>query len=263
MLDINFTTIIFQFINFIILAVLLYFLMFKNIIKRTKQRKQEFEAIELVAKNNLESTEKLRAELAMQIENAQAQIDEKISLARAEMEISKIQIIDETKIKAKKIIAQAIDTAKLEQQRSMEMFNEEISSSIIEIVKQIFNKYSPEVIHNSLVQQTNERIWELGKKEMERVETIRKSLKSRETGLFVESAYLLTKEQQTNIVRTFSALADKNVSLETKLNKDLGAGVRIRLGDFIINNSLDALLEEIKKEAADETNKLVSEINGK
>jgi F-type H+-transporting ATPase subunit b len=263
MLDINLTTILFQFINFIILAILLYFLMFKNILKRAKQRKQEFEAIELAAKNNFDSVEKMRAELQTQIENAQAQIDEKITHAKSEMEVIQFQIIDATKIKAKKIIKQAIETAKLEQEQSMEEFNDEISSSIIEIVKQIFNKYSPELIHNSLVQQTNERIWELGKKEMGRVETIRRSLKGREIALSVESAYPLTKEQQTNIVRTFSALADKNVSLDSKLNKDLGSGVRIRLGDFIINNSLEALLEEIKKEAVDETNKLTSKIVGK
>jgi F-type H+-transporting ATPase subunit b len=263
MLDINLTTILFQFINFIVLAVVLYFLMFKNIFKRVQQRKQKFEEIEQAANRNLEAAEKMRADLEKQIENAQAQIDEKITRARSELEVNQFQIIDATKIKAEKIIKQAIETAELEQKRSMEEFNEEIASSVIEIVKQIFNKYSPKVIHNSLVQQTNERIWELGKKEMDRVETFRRSIKDRDPTLSVETAFPLSKEQQANIVRTFSALADKNVSLDTKLNKDLGSGVRIRLGDFIINNSLDALLDEIKKEATAETNKLADKISGK
>ena len=43
MLNINFTTILFQFINFIILAVALYFLMFKKIFSRVQQRKEELE----------------------------------------------------------------------------------------------------------------------------------------------------------------------------------------------------------------------------
>ena len=263
MLDINITTILFQFINFIILAVVLYFLLFKKIFKRVQARKQKLDEIELKANMHLKEAEKMRIDLQKQITDAQVIIDKYISHAKSELEAIQFQIIDATKIKAEKIINHAIETAEFEQKRSMDEFNEEITTSIIEIVKQIFNKYSPEVIHNSLVQQTNERIWELGKKEMGRVETIRRSLKDREPALSVDTAFPLSKEQQANIVRTFSALADKNVRLEVFLKKDLGSGIRIRLGDFIINNSVDDLLDEIKNEAAFETNKLADKISRK
>jgi len=263
MLNINFTTILFQFINFIVLAVALYFLMFKKIFSRAQQRKEKLEEIEQTAIRNFEESEKARIDLQKQIENAQTLIDGRIAQAKSELEVSRYQIIDTTKAEAEKIIKQALKSAEIEQKRSIENFNDELTTSIMEIVKQILYKYSPEVIHNNLVQQTNERIWELGKKEMDRVETIRRSLKDREPALSVETAFPLSKEQQANIVRTFSALADKNVKLDTVLKKDLGSGVRIRLGDFIINNSLDTLLDEIEKEASMEVNKLVEKHNGK
>jgi len=263
MLNINFTTILFQFINFIVLAIALYFLMFKKIFSRAQQRKEKLEEIEQTAIRNFEESEKARIDLQKQIENAQTLIDGRIAQAKSELEVSRYQIIDTTKAEAEKIIKQALKSAEIEQKRSIENFNDELTTSIMEIVKQILYKYSPEVIHNNLVQQTNERIWELGKKEMDRVETIRRSLKDREPALSVETAFPLSKEQQANIVRTFSALADKNVKLDTVLKKDLGSGVRIRLGDFIINNSLDALLDEIEKEASMEVNNLVEKHNGK
>ena len=263
MLDINFTTILFQFINFIILAVTLYFLMFKKIISGVQQRKDKLEEIEQAAIRNFDESEKAKIDLQKQIENAQAQIDGRIAHAKSELEVSRYQIIDATKIDAEKIIKQALESAEFEQKRSIENFNDELTTSIMEIVKQILFKHSPDVIHNSLVQQTNERIWELGKKEMDRVETIRRSLKDREPALSVETAFPLSKEQQSNIVRTFSALADKNVKIDTVLKKDLGSGVRIRLGDFIINNSLDALLDEIEKEASLEVNNLIEKHNDK
>ena len=263
MLNINFTTILFQFINFIVLAIALYFLMFKKIFSRAQQRKEKLEEIEQTAIRNFEESEKARIDLQKQIENAQTLIDGRIAQAKSELEVSRYQIIDTTKAEAEKIIKQALKSAEIEQKRSIENFNDELTTSIMEIVKQILYKYSPEVIHNNLVQQTNERIWELGKKEMDRVETIRRSLKDREPALSVETAFPLSKEQQANIVRTFSALADKNVKLDTVLKKDLGSGVRIRLGDFIINNSLDTLLDEIEKEASMEVNNLVEKHNGK
>jgi len=263
MLDINLTTILFQFINFIILAVTLYFLMFKKIISGVQQRKEKLEEIEQATIRNFEESEKAKTNLQKQMENAQSQIDGRIAQAKSELEVSRYQIIDATKIDAEKIIKQAMNSADLEQKRSIENFHDELTSSITEIVKQIFNNHSPDVIHNSLVEQTNKRIWELGKKEMDRVETIRRSLKDREPALSVETAFPLSKEQQANIVRTFSALADKNVKIDTVLKKDLGAGVRIRLGDFIINNSLDALLNVIEKEASLEVNNLLEKYNRK
>jgi len=263
MLDINFTTILFQFINFIVLAVTLYFLMFKKIISGVQQRKEKLEEIEQATIRNFEESEKTKTDLQKQIENAQAQIDKRIAQAKSELEVSRYQIIDATKIDAEKIIKQALDSAEFEQKSSIENFHDELTTSIMEIVKQIFNNHSQEVIHNSLIQQTNKRIWELGKKEMDRVETIRRSLKDREPALSVETAFPLSKEQQANIVRTFSALADKNVKIDTVLKKDLGSGVRIRLGDFIINNSLDALLDVIEKEASLEANNLLDKYNGK
>ncbi len=263
MLNINFTTILFQFINFIVLAVTLYFLLFKKIFSRVQQRKEKLEEIEQATIRNFEESEKAKIDLQKQIENAQTQIDGRIAHAKSELEVSRYQIIDATKSEAEKIIKQALESAEFEQKRSIENYNDELTTSIMEIVKQILFKYSPEVIHNSLVQQTNERIWELGKKEMDRVETIRRSLIDREPALSVETAFPLSKEQQANIVRTFSALADKNVKLDTILKKDLGSGVRIRLGDFIINNSLDALLAKIEKEASREVNNLIEKHNGK
>jgi len=263
MLDIKLSTILFQAINFIVLAVILYFLMFKKIFENAKTRKDKQENIEQATMENFEASEKAKLEIEKQLGHAQTLIDQKVSQAKSEIEVSRFQVIDATKAEAEKIITNAIKTAEDEQKHSIEKYNTELTTSIMEIVKLLLSKYSPEVIHNNLVSQTNERIWELGKKEMARVDTIRKSLKDREPILTLESAFPLTKEQQATIIRTFSALADKNVKLKMELNTDLGAGIRLRLGDFIINNSLNALLDDIKNKASQEVNQLVKKLNGK
>lgn len=257
MLAINLTTILFQLANFAIIIVVLYFLLFKRVLENVKTRKDKLSALEAETQANLAASEQVKQELDKQIANAQSLIDEKVSQARSEMEVDRFQIIDATKREAGKIIRDAIETAEDEQKRSMDEFHNELTTSIIEIVKRLLHQYSPEVIHNSLVQQTNERIWELGKKEMERVETIRRSLKDREPTLFLESAFPLSKEQQANLIRTFSALADKNLKLDISINKELGSGIRVRLGDFIINNSLDALLGDIEEQAKQEVAHMV------
>ena len=252
MLDINLTTILFQLANFAIMAVLLYFLLFKRVSAQVQQRKEKLSQVEAETMANLASSEQAKAEAEKQIANAQLLIDEKISHAKSELEVNRFQIIDTTRQEAERIIRDAVRTAEVEQQQSLQEYNDTLTAAITEIVKNLLHQYAPEVIHNSLVQQTNERIWELGKKEMDRVETIRRSLKDREPTLSLESAFPLTKEQQANLIRTFSALADKNLKLDMSINKGLGSGIRVRLGDFIINNSLDALLGDIEIQAKQE-----------
>jgi len=257
MLDINLTTILFQLVNFAIVAVVLYFLLFKRVKENVNARRQRLNALEEEAQARLSAIQQERTELEKQIANAQSMIDEKVSRARSELEVNRFQVIDATKQEAEKIIRDAIESARDEQKRAIQEYNQDLTTSIIDIVKNLLHQYAPEVIHNSLIQQTNERIWDLGKKEMERVETIRRSLKDREPTLSLESAFPLTKEQQANLIRTFSALADKNLKLDMSINKELGSGIKVRLGDFIINNSLDALLHDIEDQANHEVTKMV------
>ena len=261
MLDINLTTILLQLINFAIMAALLYFLLFKRVFASVNARKARLADQEAEIAANLLASQQAKIELEKQIANAQSLIDEKVAQAKAEMEVNRYQIVDTTKQEAERIIKEAVKTAEIEQKRSMESFNDQITASVIEIVKNLLHQYAPEVIHNSLVQQTNERIWELGKKEMDRVETIRRSLQDREPTLSLESAFALSKEQQANLIRTFSALADKNLKLDMSINKELGSGIRIRLGDFIINNSLDALLNDMEEQAKREVALMVESQN--
>jgi F0F1-type ATP synthase membrane subunit b/b' len=249
MLDINLTSILFQMANFAIMAALLYFLLFKRVSAKVEKRKEQLARIEAETKENYSAAEQAKAKAEKQLAAAQSLIDERVSRAKSELEVNRIQIIDITRKEAEHIIKEAVETAEIEQMRSLEKYNDELTTAIIEIVKNLLHQYSPEVIHNSLVQQTNERIWELGKKEMERVEAIRHSLHDREPTLALESAFPLSKEQQANLIRTFSALADRNLYLDLSINTDLGSGIRVRLGDFIINNSLDALLNDIEQQA--------------
>ncbi len=261
MLNINLSTIIFQIINFLVLFAALYFLLFKNIIKRAEKRKKELEEIKGKAVKNFEESQRLREEMERSVENIKNRIEEYISRAKSELEVDRFQIIEETKAQAEQIIQQARENARLAQVRAIEDFQEDIMDTIIEIVHEILTKSIPEGFHDKLVEQITGRVWELGRKEMRRVDTIRKSLQDRdEPEVFVITGKQLSKEQQANIVRTFSALADKNVTLNVEQDESLIAGVRIRLGDFIVDNTLSSKLKEIREGAREKLEVQMKEI---
>ena len=252
MLEINLATIIFQVVNFLVLFGILYFLLFKRIIERANNRKKELEDIRQQTLANFEKSEDLRKQLEESLDTIHEQVDEYISNAKAELEVDRYQVLEETKKQAEQLIKQAQSNAAVLQTREIEENQDKVLGTIIQIVENIINNSVPDEFHESLVEQINDRVWDMGKKEMRNVDLIRKSLAEREPTLSVVTPRQLTKEQQAAIIRTFSALADKNVKLQITKDQSLISGLRIRLGDYIIDNSVKAKLDSIKENTMDE-----------
>jgi F0F1-type ATP synthase delta subunit len=83
---------------------------------------------------------------------------------------------------------------------------------------------------------------------MRQVRTIRDSLAERTPTVHVTSAKELTPEQQRALVRTFSALADSNVNMQIEVDPNLISGIRVRIVDLIIENTLDMELDALRDE---------------
>jgi len=252
MLDIDFTTVVFQIINFLVLVVILYFLLFKRIIQRAESRKAELDEMRQATLSNFKQSEDLRSELETSKEEFIKNLDKYISKAKSEIEVARYQVIGELKAEAEQIYRQSLEDTRLSQKHSIEGFQSGITEIALTISKRLLSASAPIELHENMINQITERVWELGKGEMRQVETIRRSLKDREPILSVITAKPLTKDQQGNIIRTFSALADKNIKLEIKLDENLISGLHVRLGDYIVENSLHAKLEEIKGSVLDD-----------
>ena len=61
----------------------------------------------------------------------------------------------------------------------------------------------------------------------------------------------LSPEQQSELARTFTALADRHVDVEVNTDPEMGAGVRVRIGDIVIDNSIAGRLQELREEASE------------
>ena len=86
MLEIDITTLIFQIINFLVLVIALYFLLFRKIIQRAESRRQEIEKIQSEIEADLENAEKLKADLEQEIKNIDARIEEAFNKAKKDLE---------------------------------------------------------------------------------------------------------------------------------------------------------------------------------
>jgi len=258
MLDIDFTTVIFQIINFLILVVVLYFLLFKKIVKRAERRKLELDEMRRSTINNQDESARLKLELETAIENIDQKIEEAFNKAKNELEEIRNKVLEELQLEANEIFNQSHETIRHSQQQTLEEYQTHIIKSSLTISKEMLKKAVPEETHDALIKQINERILELGRTDIAQIETVRKSLSDREPILYIQTAKPLNKEQKTGLIRTFSALADRNIKLEIKQDEDLISGVQIRLGDYIIDNSLSGKLDEIGESTLEEWQRITT-----
>jgi len=53
------------------------------------------------------------------------------------------------------------------------------------------------------------------------------------------------------LINTFNALADKEVELEVNIRPELVSGIRARVGDIVLDNTIHAHLESLRNEISE------------
>lgn len=259
MLDLDWKTILFEMVNFLVLAVVLYYLVFKPIVKRSEKVAAEKAAlIEAIRRDRREAAEKL-AQVNTRIENFEQELQTIADEVYSENRSLQDDLLDATRAEANQIIENAVIDARKSYlvDQMQEQLN--LADTVLHISAESIRKVLPASVHNEMITQLTSKVWNLGKTDMRRVELIRESLAGRTSTVRVESAHPLTMEQKGLLVRTFGALADEDIVLNITVNEALIAGIRVFLGDQIIENTIQSELEEIREDVKESLDKLILE----
>jgi F-type H+-transporting ATPase subunit b len=262
MLDIELTTILAEIINFLITAVALYFLLFKPTVKRIETRSKEKEEMLSNAKAKEQKAEEKLAKIEDRLASIDKEIESRLEEAYQKAQAESEALLQETQKEAERIIRDAENEAEKRQRLEMEELEQDLVQTILNISSQVLSKTTPEKTHEMLIDELNKEIWDMGKSDMPQVRTIRDSLAERTPTVHVVSAKELPPEQQRALVRTFSALADRNVNMEIEINPELIAGIRIRMGDLVVENNLATELAELRSEVIESLEESVDSQDG-
>jgi F-type H+-transporting ATPase subunit b len=248
MLDINFTTVIWQIINFLALAAALYFLLFKAVMRVVEKRTEEKNRLINELKEKNEVVDRMREELEEQLAQADEMVNEIVENAEKQIQKNHDRMLERARQETEVILGEAYSEAQAIQKQSMEAFYERILDTIIDIGGKVIGKAAPTELNEIFVREINDTLWDLGRGNIRQVQTLRDSLGDRKPTVYVNTAYELTPEQQRQLVRTFSALANRNVSVEIEIDPSLVMGTRIRIGDMIVENSVASRLNDLRDE---------------
>ncbi|MCJ7694049.1 MAG: F0F1 ATP synthase subunit delta, partial [Anaerolineaceae bacterium] len=154
------------------------------------------------------------------------------------------ELLAATHEEANQILKNAMLEVRKEQLFDMKTHQAKIVDVIIKITSKTLKEVTPKAVHDSLIEELLQNIWDLGKTDIRQVQTIRDSLSERIPTAKVSVAVPMTIEQERNLVQTFNALADRDVNVEIEEDPELISGLKVRMGDLIIENSLASQLED-------------------
>jgi len=250
MLSLDLATVVFQVINFVVLAVILNRFLFRPVLRKAAERAAERERLARELAEERQAVAALRADLEATQVRLEEEKDKCVARIHEEAESDRLELLKEARSEAEQMLVEAQADAYRARQQAMDEFHEELVTAIVAISGTITARNAPPAVHDALVQGLSDRIRELGRAEMERVEAVRRSLGDRDAVAFVTSARELSGEQQALLARTLTALADRHVNIELNIAPELVAGLKVRLGDTVIDHSLAGQLEELRQQAS-------------
>lgn len=246
MLDLNLSTIIWEIVNFLIITVVLYFLVFKPMTKRAEARALEKAANKAALERDVEeAAEKLR-----EIEDRLSNLDQEVQVitdeAYSASQVLQNELLEATRQEADQIMLNAVQEARKEQAIDIKKNQIELVDTVLTISNQTLRSVTPKSVHEGLLEELHQTVWNLGKTDMRTVQNIRDALATRSATIDVTLPYEPTPQEHAKMLNSFYALADKEVDLNIIIDPNLIAGVKAHVGDIVLDNSLVAQLENLR-----------------
>jgi F-type H+-transporting ATPase subunit b len=251
MLRIDWATIAFQAINFLVLAGALYYFAFRPVMERVQRRRAEKQETMREIYEDRQEVARLREQLEERLRAAEEEADEIVTEAQKHAEAERQRMLEEVEGDIEAMLGDAREDVQQMRRQAVDAFHDELIDAILDVGAEVIRQAAPPEVHDTLAAQLNDRIWEMGREEMERVRAFRRSLGERTPTARVTTAKPLTSEQQGELARTLTALADRNVDIQMEADPSLAAGMRVRLGDIVVDNSIAGRLEELQGETSE------------
>ena len=246
MLELDWVTILWEIVNFIVITIILYYLVFKPIVKRSEaQANKKARLMRELEQDRVNAAAALQ-EIEVRLANLDKEIQQISDEAYEQNKVLQTRLLDATREEAAQILQQALQEAHKEQFVNTKQYHNELTDTILRISGDTLKRVTPLSVHAALIDGMIKVILDMGKNQMQQVQAIRDSLSDRLPHVYLTSAAPLSSDQEMALVRTFNALVDRDVNLDISIDESLIAGLKVRLGDVVIENSISAHLEKIR-----------------
>ena len=157
---VNFFTMIFAWINLVILYVFLKKLLFKPVKKMIDSRQQEIDDMYSEAEGAKSSANEMKAQYEEKIASADAESEEILRRAVRRAELREEEILREADKKAARVMERAEEQIELEKKRAVNDVKNEVSSIALGIAEAVIERDIDKNDHDSLIDEFIDKLGE-------------------------------------------------------------------------------------------------------
>jgi len=238
MIELDLPTIIFQVANFLIMVALLYRFLLRPVMAKAAARAAERDRLMREIEEERERSIAARVQIEERLSRAEEEADEIINSAQEKVQAAQKALLQEAYEEAERIRQEAHEDAQRAWQRMILENYDHLLDTIVELSGAAIAAAAPPELHDTMVNRVHESILKLGQHDIARLEDFRRSLGDRAPTAEISTFRALTPAQQSQLANRLSALADRRVSMEITVDPSLGSGMRLRIGDLVIDSSI-------------------------
>ncbi|MBQ9071084.1 MAG: F0F1 ATP synthase subunit B [Clostridia bacterium] len=157
---VNFFTMIFAWINLVILYVFLKKLLWKPVKNMIDSRQKEIDDMYSEAEESLKSADEMRAEYEKKISSADEESEEILRRAQRRATLREEEILKEADKKAKRVMERAEEEIMLEKQRAINDVKDEVSSIALDIAEAVIERDIDKADHEALIDEFIDKLGE-------------------------------------------------------------------------------------------------------
>ncbi len=233
-LGIDWKILLIQSLNFLVLFLILKWLFFKPFIAALKRDKKKIEEIHRAREEIQRKREEMEKEEEKIIQEAKKKAREIIQENERITEKEREEMVEKIEKETRAILKRARERARIEAEKIKKEEKEEILKKTKEILKEILSKSFTNQMHRNLVKEIIEKLKRTDFSKVEKKEIVL---------VRVVSAQPLEKKEKKEISDLlFEKL--KNPAIKSEVNPNLIAGIKLIMGEFLIDESLASKIEK-------------------
>jgi F-type H+-transporting ATPase subunit b len=239
----DWTALLFQIFNFVILLVALNFFLFRPLRSKLKERSRVIAETLQSARDQEAEAAQLRERWERRWNMIEEQAEEIRQNAQAEAAKIAESILEEARARLDHLTEQMREDLRQHREELVLQHYEGILDTIIDLSGSVVQSVTTRRTHDDLVTNFMASIYQLPQEE---VNEYRRLMAGRLPVAFVTTPVPLTPEQAQSLTDTLSSLIDHKLQLQVQIEPRLIAGIRVRLADKLMDNSLQQQLGRIR-----------------
>ena len=243
MLELDWATLLFQIINFIVLVVGLGYFLFRPLRRKMNERGQAIADTLQRARDQEAQAQQLREEWEERMRTVEQQAEEILHRAHRTASQRAAELLEQTRVRIDRLTDVMCADLYRHRDEVVAQHYDEILDAIIDVAGSAVRSVTTRRTHDDLVTNFCASIYQMPQEE---VNEFRRVMADRVPHAFVATPVALTPTQTQTLVDTLSSLIDRQVELQVDIVPELVAGIQVRLADRLMDNSVRHHLNRIR-----------------